>query len=243
MPVAAILAGGVAKRLYPDTEKIPKSLIEVGGFPFIFHQLALLKREEITGIVLCAGKFGEQIREVVGDGAEFGISVEYSFDGDTLLGTGGAIRKALPILGDLFWVFYGDSYLDTRYPPILEAFTAQEKPGLMTVYENRGRWDTSNVVFRDGKLLNYDKQNLTPDMHHLDYGISLFRKEVFSGYPESEYLDLADVHSRLLKNKKLMGFEVYNRFYEIGSPKGQKEFDDYVGNNGSAYTNNRMGQA
>ncbi len=243
MPVAAILAGGLATRLYPATEKIPKSLIEVGGFPFIFHQLALLKREEITRIVLCVGNFREKIREVVGDGAEFGISVEYSFDGDTLLGTGGAVRKALPLLEDLFWVFYGDSYLDTQYPPILEAFTAQAKPGLMTVYENRGRWDTSNVVFRDGRLLNYDKKNLTSGMHHLDYGISLFRKEVLSGYPENEYLDLADVHSHLLKNEKLMGFEVYNRFYEIGSSKGQKEFDEYVRNNGSAYTNNQMEQA
>ena len=237
IPTAAILAGGLATRMYPETKKIPKSLIEIGGQPFIFHQLALLRREQITHVVMCVGYLGGQIQEAVGDGSEFDMNVEFSFDGDTLLGTGGALRKALPLLGDVFSVFYGDAYLDTGYPLIFEAFASQDKMGLMTVFENKGKWDTSNVVFRNGKIVNYSKKNLTPEMCHIDYGISLFRKEVFSGFPEDEYLDLADIHIGLMRKNELMGYEVYDRFYEIGSQKGHNDFNRYVEETGTAFTN------
>ena len=97
IPVA-ILAGGRATRLGPTAERIPKALIEVGGTPFVAHQLRLLRREGIARVVLCVGHFGEMIRQVVGDGGQFGLEVVYSFDGDKLLGTGGALPNAGVIL-------------------------------------------------------------------------------------------------------------------------------------------------
>ncbi len=150
---AAILAGGLATRLGPLTEGLPKSLVEVAGQPFIVHQLRLLHRNGITQIVLCVGHLGEQIQAAVGDGRRWGVHLEYSFDGPQLMGTGGAIRQALPLLGDRFFVLYGDSYLDCDYQAARRAFAASGKLALMTVFRNENRWDPSNVVFQDGQIL------------------------------------------------------------------------------------------
>ena len=146
IPVA-ILAGGLATRLRPITEKIPKSLVPVAGKPFLAHQLELLHARGIRRAVLCIGHLGEMIQRDFGDGAAFGVKLDYSFDGEKLLGTGGAIKRALPLLGDEFFVLYGDSYLPVEYAPVAEFFHRSGKPGLMTVYRNEGSYDTSNVVF------------------------------------------------------------------------------------------------
>lgn len=228
MPPVVILAGGLATRLYPLTKTIPKALVDIAGQPFIFRQLRLLQREGISKIVICAGYLGDQIKEAVGDGSSLGLRIEYSFDGDRLLGTGGALRKALPLVDDMFWVLYGDSYLDTQYDPILKYFLSTTKLGLMTVYENQGKWDTSNVVFQDGKILRYDKKNLTPDMHYIDYGLSLFRKEALSQIPEDEVFDLPSIYSKLINDGELLGYEVKERFYEIGKPEGLEELRNYI---------------
>ena len=146
LPVA-ILAGGLATRLRPATERIPKALIEINGEPFLAHQLRLLRRKGIERAVLCAGYLGEQLRAYAGSGEAFGLRIDYSFDGPTLLGTAGAIRRALPLLGDSFLVLYGDSYLPCDYVAVASAFDRQNKSGLMTIYHNEGRWDWSNVEF------------------------------------------------------------------------------------------------
>ena len=222
----AVLCGGLATRMYPMTERIPKSLIEVGGRPFIFRQLDLFREKGLNKIVLCAGKFGEMIRDRVGDGGEFGLDVSYSFDGDQLLGTGGAIRKALPLLGDAFFVVYGDSYLECDYKTVEKAFLdAPDAGGLMTVYENRDRYDSSNVVFRDNQILVYDKKNKTPEMAYIDYGLGILRRETMSSASDAPPFDLSDVYTRLSKEGRLAGVEMTRRFYEIGSPEGLAELD------------------
>ncbi len=220
---AAILAGGLATRLGSLTEGLPKSLVEVAGQPFIVHQLRLLHRNGITQIVLCVGHLGEQIQAAVGDGRRWGVHLEYSFDGPQLMGTGGAIRQALPLLGDRFFVLYGDSYLDCDYQAARRAFAASGKLALMTVFRNENRWDPSNVVFQDGQILRYDKRNRTPDMQYLDYGLGLFQAAAFQRYAGQERFDLADVYADLLAAGQLAGFEVTQRFYEIGSPAGLEE--------------------
>ena len=93
LPVA-ILAGGLATRLRPATEKIPKSLLEVNGEAFIAHQLRLLKANGVSQVVLCVGFLGEMVRDVVKNGRDFGLNVHYSFDGPALLGTAGALKRA-----------------------------------------------------------------------------------------------------------------------------------------------------
>ena len=227
LPVA-ILAGGLATRLKPITEKIPKLLVEVAGEPFFSHQLRLLKGAGLNRLVLCVGYLGEMIVEAYGDGAKWGISIDYSFDGPTLLGTGGALIRALPKLGDRFYVLYGDSYLPIDYLAVGEAFLKSGKQGLMTVFENREKYDASNVWFQDGVIRSYDKKDKVPEMRHIDYGLGLFRADAFDGFPRDEVVDLADVQKALLKRGELAGFEISQRFYEIGSHAGLRELDQLL---------------
>ena len=227
IPVA-ILAGGLATRLRPVTEKIPKSLVPVAGKPFLAHQLELLHARGIRRAVLCIGYLGEMIQREFGDGKAYGVRLDYSFDGPKLLGTGGAIKRALPLLGDEFFVLYGDSYLPVAYRPIADFFRRSGKLGLMTVYRNEGRYDTSNVVFHDGEIAVYDKKNRPPEMRHIDYGLSLFKAPVFESYSADQAFDLAEVMGKLVREKQLAGYEIRERFYEMGSPAGLAELESLL---------------
>lgn len=225
MPPVALLAGGLATRLRPLTETIPKSMLEVAGEPFIAHQLHLLRRENVTEIVVCAGHLGEQIEAFVGDGTAFGCHVRYSYDGPELLGTGGALRQALPLLGGRFFVMYGDSYLDTRFDAVHDAFLRARLPALMTVFRNAGRWDASNVEFVDGIIRRYDKIDRTPDMHYIDYGLGLLDARLVAEREADAPFDLAELYRDLVRRQLLAGHEVHERFYEIGSRAGIAETD------------------
>jgi len=221
----AILAGGLATRLRPITEKIPKSLVPVAGEPFLAHQLRLLHSQGLRKAVLCVGYLGEMIEKDFGDGSAFGIELRYSFDGPKLLGTGGALRQALPMLGGEFMVLYGDSYLPIDYASVLASFHASGQPGLMTVFRNEGAWDTSNVHFEDGRIVRYDKKDRVPAMRHIDYGLGVFRASVFAERPEGKAFDLADVQRGLVAKGALAGHEVFQRFYEVGSHSGLAELE------------------
>ena len=226
IPVA-ILAGGLATRLRPITEKIPKSLVPVAGKPFLAHQLELLHARGIRRAVLCIGYLGEMIQRDFGDGSAFRREAGLFLcrRPESCSGTGGAIKRALPLLGEEFFVLYGDSYLPVEYRPIAEFFRRSGKPGCMTVYRNEGRYDTSNVVFRDGEIAVYDKKNRPPEMRHIDYGLSLFQAPVFEAYAAGQVFDLAEVMGKLVREKQLAGYEVRERFYEIGSPAGLAELE------------------
>jgi NDP-sugar pyrophosphorylase family protein len=221
----AILAGGLATRLRPITEKIPKVLVPVAGRPFLAHQLELLRGQGIKRAVLCLGHLGEMVEHEFGNGSAHGVQLDYSFDGPVLLGTGGALQRALPKLSDKFFVLYGDSYLPIPFAPIAVCFEGSGRQGLMTVFRNEGKFDTSNVVFGDGEIKIYDKKIRLPEMLHIDYGLSLFRAEVFAPYPADQAFDLADVMRDLVAEKQLAGYEVPERFYEIGSHEGLEELN------------------
>ena len=224
LPVA-ILAGGLGKRLAPRTDKLPKALLTVAGQPFLAHQLTLLKDAGIRKAVLCVGYLGEMIEGYFGDGARVGLELKYSYDGPEPLGTGGAVRNALEFLGDQFFVLYGDSYLPIDYALPARAFMASGKPGLMTVFRNEGRWDTSNVWFAQGVIRRYDKNELLPEMKHIDYGLGVFRREAFAYQPAGRAFDLSELYRELIAKDQLAGYEVDQRFYEIGSPEGWAELD------------------
>ena len=224
----AILAGGLSRRLGPATARVPKALIELAGRPFIDHQLQLLHHHGVRRIVLCVGHLGEQIERHVGDGAAHGLEVRYSHDGDRLLGTGGALRRAAPLLGEPFWVTYGDTLLDLDYRGLLAEFLRTDALGLMTVLGNENRWDRSNVLFLDGKLLRYDKASPTPDMTHIDYGATLLRHRALERIPSDGPSDLADLYRTLVSEGSMVGVEVTRRFYEIGSPTGLAETEAFL---------------
>ena len=218
LPPVAILAGGLATRLGEVTKTMPKALLDVAGKPFVVHQLELLRAAGATRVVLCVAHFADQIEDVLGDGRAFGIAVSYSRD--ELEGTGGALRRALPLLGDEFLVVYGDSYLRADYAGIASAWLASGKLGLMTVFRNDGRYDASNVEYTD-HVVRYDKAT-TAGMTHIDWGLGGFRAAAFAGYPAGK-LDLARVYQDLLAKHELFGYEVFERFYEIGSHAGLED--------------------
>lgn len=228
MLTVAILAGGLATRLRPLTEQIPKALIEINGKPFLHHQLTLLERSGIDRVVMCVGYRGEQIREYAGDGDRFGLQIEYSFDGPQLLGTAGAIRRALPLLGDSFLVLYGDSYLPCDYRTANQCFLDSKKLGLMTVCRNEGNWDTSNVEFAGESILRYSKTNRTPRMLHIDYGLGAFRRAAFDLVPGDRPFGLDALYELLLERGQLTALEVPGRFYEIGSTRGIEDLSEYL---------------
>lgn len=220
---AAILAGGLATRLRPHTETMPKAMVDVGGRPFVDHQLDLLRRRGMRRIVLCLGYRGEQVEAHLGDGASRGLELRYAYDGPELLGTGGALKRAAPLLGDVFWVLYGDSYMDIDYARVLGDFLSRDAVGLMTVLRNDDRWDRSNVVFREGRLVRYDKRRRTPDMQYIDYGAGLLRARALDRIPPGAPYDLADLYHALAEEGALVGHEVSERFFEIGTWEALEE--------------------
>jgi NDP-sugar pyrophosphorylase family protein len=222
LPVA-ILAGGLATRLGSISAAMPKSLVEVAGRPFAEHQIELLRRHGLTDITFLVGHLGDMIRDAMGNGSRWGVTLRYVFDGPRQLGTGGAVRRALPALDDPFFVLYGDSYLECDYGAVEDTFISGDAAALMTVYRNDNRWDSSNVLFDGGRILSYDKQQRTPDMRHIDYGLGAFRKRAFEGFADGDAFDLVAVFRRALARGELAGYEVEGRFYEIGSPAGLEE--------------------
>jgi NDP-sugar pyrophosphorylase family protein len=225
LPVA-ILCGGLATRLRPKTETIPKSLLPVAGQPFLAHQLRLLKDAGASDVVLCVGYLGASIQDFAGDGTRFGLRIQYSFDGTEPLGTAGALRKAAPLLGEAMFVLYGDSYLTCDYRAVERAFRQAGKGGLMTVYRNEGQFDCSNIEFAAGHILQYDKRKQDPNMRHIDYGLGVLRTGVL--VREKAIKDLADIYRQLLAEGELAGYEVPERFYEIGSFAGIHDTEQFL---------------
>lgn len=222
-----ILAGGLATRLRPITERLPKSLIKIDGTPFIFYQLDYLRKQNIKSVVLCVGYLGEMIKNVVGNGKNWGMQIDYSFDGEVLLGTGGSLKRALPLLGNDFFVMYGDSFLPINFSDVQNAYIASGKLGLMTVLKNRNQWDKSNVEFCNGKIIEYNKEKIRKQMQHIDFGLGLLHSSVLTRYPVNQKFDLSIVYNELSLAGNLAGFEMFERFYEIGSRQGIQDLKVY----------------
>jgi NDP-sugar pyrophosphorylase family protein len=228
MPPLALLAGGLGTRLGSLAAQTPKALVEVAGKPFLAYQLELLASQGIREIVICCGHLGDAIHAFAGDGHAFGCRIQYSHDGPELLGTGGAIRKALPLLGSEFWVMYGDTYLTAQFAAVLDTFRKEGKFACMAVLRNSNRWDTSNVEFMNGTLIRYSKQQRTPSMQYIDYGLSLFSAEAFRNWSGTRAFDLSQMQEQLTEQGEMAACEVHDRFYEIGTPSALHETEIFL---------------
>ena len=226
LPTVCILAGGLGSRLGTRAGGVPKPLVEVAGRPFLLHQLELLSRHGARHVVLCVGHLGEQIEEVIGSG-RFGIAVQYSYDAPGLDGTLGAVRRALPLLGQRFLVLYGDTYLRLDYGVVTQQWDESGLPAFMTVLRNDGRFDTSNADFTDGLVVRYDKRNPSADMRYIDYGLGGLTAVVARGLGDDER-DLAELYRVLAERRLLCGIEATERFYEIGTPAALAETDRFL---------------
>lgn len=227
LPVV-ILAGGMATRLYPVTRTIPKALIPIADRPFIDHQLTLLKENGVEEVILCIGNMGQQIEDFVGDGSRWGLEIRYSYDGDILLGTGGAVKKATRLLPDAFMILYGDSYLDLDYSQVVLTYFKMDLPVMMTIYRNRNSHEKSNILVKNGRIALYSKTEHDPAMEYIDYGLMVIRKKNFDSYPSEKPFDLSLVLSKAVTAGLVGAYEVENRFYEVGSARGIRETEDYI---------------
>jgi len=226
-----ILAGGLATRLRPITEKIPKSLIEINGEPFVYHQLDLLEKKGFKKIHFCLGFLGEQVEDAVRKSEYFvRLNVSFSYDGEKLLGTGGTIRKIKDQLPSYFFVTYGDSYLDIDFFNVQQLFELNNMNfnSLMTVYENKDLYDTSNVIFENNSIELYSKSKKDIKMSHIDYGVGILSNKCMDFYDKNIIFDLAELYENLSLKKKLLGYEVFQRFYEIGSLQGIEDLSNYL---------------
>jgi NDP-sugar pyrophosphorylase family protein len=227
-----ILAGGLGTRMRPLTDVCPKTLLPVAGHPFAWHQMHWLAAQGIDDVVYCIAHQGEQIRQYWATQPAPVHSLRYVDEGTDLRGTGGALRLALDerVLDESFFVLYGDSFLPVKFEPVWSAFEASGSPALMTVLKNQGRWDRSNVIYADGRVNLYAKNADPPTqsrMQYIDYGLTVLRRSVIAGIPETVY-DLSAVFHRLSLEGQLAGYEVRERFYEIGSPEGLRDLEEYL---------------
>ena len=222
-----ILAGGLATRLGDLTRDRPKSTVEIQGKPFLEYQLELLRSAGIKNIVLCIGHMGDQIERFFGNGTKYGVNIKYSFE-DKPLGTAGALKKAEDLLNDTFFTMYGDSYVFLDFGRVMSYFESQNKLALMTVYKNCDQYDRSNTVVEGNLVKKYSKVEKTEDMVYIDYGANIFRKEVLRMIPGKQFYTLEELVPHLIDIEELLAFEVKERFYEIGSPQGLKEFERHI---------------
>ncbi len=225
---AIVLVGGVGARLRPITDKIPKAMIPLQGKPFLEHQLMLLKRNGILDIVLSVGYRGNKIKDYFGDGSKFGIGISYSEEAEKLMGTAGALKNAWGLLEDTFFVTYGDAFLLLDYQEVMVYFKKADKLGLMVAYKNFDKYDRSNVVVENSMVKIYDRNRKFPDMVYIDFGVSVLRKKALDLIPHGKVIDLGELNQELIKRNELLAFETNQRFYEVGSPEGLKEFEQLV---------------
>jgi NDP-sugar pyrophosphorylase family protein len=226
LPPVCLLAGGLGTRLGERVRDTPKPLIEVAGEPFLLHQLRLLSRHGVSEVVLCVGYLGELIEQGVGH-ERFGVRISYSFDAPDLDGTLGAVRRARDLLGERFLILYGDTYLRIDYADVARAWLESRLPAVMTVLHNEGRWDTSNVLYEEGRVRAYDKSSPTPQMQWIDYGLGGLTTDGLAAAAPDER-DLADLYKRLASQGRLFGYQATERFYEIGTPEGLSETDAFL---------------
>jgi MurNAc alpha-1-phosphate uridylyltransferase len=228
LPVA-VLAGGLGTRLRLVTgETLPKALVPVAGRPFIDRKLDELRGRGANEVVLLVGHGGDALRTHVGDGEAFGLQVTYLEDGPTLLGTGGALLRARPMLGDTFWTTYGDTLLSVDTASAEAQFAASDALGLMTVLHNRDRWEPSNTRVEGSRVVAYSKQPRPAAAEHIDYGMLLFRAAALSGFGPGDAFDLGEALGALVTQQRLDAFEVTERFHDIGTVEALRETEDWV---------------
>lgn len=225
---AVILAGGLGTRLRPITDRIPKPMIRVHGKPFLEYQLELLVRQGIMSVVLCVGHLGYMVKEHFGDGTRFGVHIRYREEGERLLGTAGALKRAESLLDDEFFLIYGDSYLLLDYAAVMAYFRRHDRLALMVIYRNEDRYEPSNVAAADGFVQWYDKEKRLPETVFINYGVSVLRKKALRYVPPRRVYSQEELYQRLIQERQLLAYETYQRFYEVGSQHGLAEFSRFI---------------
>ena len=205
-------------------------MVPVHGKPFLEYELLLLKSHGISDFVLCVGHLGEQIVDYFGDGKKHDVRIQYSYDGQNLLGPAGALKRAFSILNDSFFVTYGDAYLRLDYQKVMADFMNSDKLALMVVYENRNKYGRSDVIVKDGYVVSYNKRDLWGNewMSWINFGVSVLRKNALEAIPENKPCGEEAFYGKLILQRQLLAYPTMERFYEIGNPNSLREFEEFI---------------
>jgi NDP-sugar pyrophosphorylase family protein len=223
-----VIAGGLGTRIATLARNRPKSLIEIRGKPFLEWQLEMLSKNGIKDVVLCLSYQSEQIIEYLTDQKNLEMNIQYSLDGEIQLGTGGAVKKALPLVSGPFFVLYGDSYLLTRFKKVQEFYFGQGRQALMTVIHRSKTYEKPNVELSQETILNYSKVSTRKEMDFIDYGLTILNEHCFEFFKSKNSFDLTEVFTNLLSRDELVGYEVQDGYFEVGSLHGYSAFEMYL---------------
>lgn len=225
---AVILAGGLGTRLRPMTQNVPKAMALVSKKPFLEYEICLLRKSGINDFVLCVGYLGKMVEDYFGDGSRWGVRIRFSYDGPKPMGPAGALRKALPFLGDFFFVTYGDAYLRANYQGVMEALLGSSKLGVMTVYHNRNMYGNSDVVVRGDRIVRYDKKSRGKGMEWVNFGATALKKSALNLIASDKKCSEEEFYGELIRRHELLAFIVQERFYEIGNLESLREFKQFI---------------
>lgn len=207
---AMILAAGRGERLRPQTDTVPKALIETHGKPLIVHAIECLRAAGIRELVVNLAWLGDRIREALGEGTAYGVAIRYSDEGDQALETAGGIIKALPLLGSApFWVVNADVLCDYSFPSVPLGLNDVAHLVLVDNPQHNPRGDfalTADRVSAAGKsLLTYT-------------GIGMYRPEFFAG-ESAERRPLLPLLERWIAAERVSGEHYRGRWVDVGTPE------------------------
>ena len=227
-----VFMGGLGTRLGVAYRDAPKSMVDVHGKPFFHYPLQVLKRQGFRRFVFCVGFKADPIQKYFEDGKKYQIQIRYVHDGEQPVGTGGALKRALPLLDENVMAIYGDSYIDFEYTKLIDQYDhlkrSDDIAAVMSVMKNKGRWGKSNASLKANGRLRYDKGHPSADMEYIDFGATVLNKQAVANRLQDGYCDLADTYKELGDQDRLGGFEVKERFYDIGTPESLQEFRNFI---------------
>lgn len=226
---AVILTGGLGTRLRPLTYSVPKGMVEIKGRPFLEYLILYLKRFGVGRILLCTGYLGEMIEEYFKDGLAFGVEIAYSRE-ETPLGTGGALKKAFPLLEEEFFLTNGDTLLPVDYRKMREVF--KDFSGLVMIGAYPSEEKPNLSIDGKGVVTGYSRKGEGVGFAYVDAGVSLFRRGIAEYFPGGEKFSLEnEVYPKLIESAQIKAFPLAERFYDIGTPEGVERFEEFVEGN------------
>lgn len=224
-----ILCGGLATRLKKLSKKKPKSLIKFKNKPFVIYQIELLKSYGFNNFLLCVGHFSKQIKSKLGNGKKLNVNIDYSHDGKKLLGTGGSLKKAYKKLDKNFILLNGDSYIMFNPNKLISKYNTSNKSTILVKKNTRTNLP-SNIILKKKLIIDYCKKGIE-NSRYIDIGMQIFNSDIFNLYlKKNEYYDLEHIYKIMIKKKNLSYLKTNATFFEIGSFKGIKSFNNYLQN-------------
>jgi len=236
MTKIVIVAGGLATRMLPITEEIPKCLVDINGKPLIQHQLEFFKSKGYTEFIFCVAHLADKVKEYFGNGSEFGIKIQYVQETKELMGTAGSVKLAEPlIIEPEFIVYYGDNLTSMDMGRLRKFHSLKRSLATIVLRPSPPNYKASSIILLhpDNRIklflekptpVDYDKY--CEEKMYINSGIYLFGREIFGMIPKDTKFDFAkDLFPKLLNFREpFFGYPTTEFFREIGRVEKYEAF-------------------